>query len=137
MVSCVVDAFGPVDLTAPLGAAARPLLLRLFGGITLQESRSLYRDASPLFKVSPDSAPTMIIQGSRDTLVLPGQSRELQTALQQNHVFVTYCSYDGFHSYSGLSSKQVRAIQYQVIAFLIAQERPQSGADHGLASRVM
>lgn len=124
-VSCVVDAFGPIDLTAPLGAAARPLLLHLFGGVTLQENRSLYHDASPIFAVSSHSAPTMIIQGTRDTLVLPGQSRELQAALQQNHVFVDYRSYDGSHSYSGLSLQQISALQYQEIAFLIAQEQPQ------------
>ncbi|HXR64306.1 MAG TPA: alpha/beta hydrolase [Ktedonobacteraceae bacterium] len=121
-VSCVVDAFGPVDLTAPLGVSARPLLLGLFGGVTLQNNRPLYRDASPIFDVSSHSSPTMIIQGTRDTLVLPGQSLELQHTLQQNHVFVEYRSYDGTHSYLGLSQQQVATIQSQAIAFLSAQE---------------
>jgi acetyl esterase/lipase len=120
-VSCVVDAFGPVDLTAPLGVDARPLLLGLFGGVPLLHS-PLYRDASPIFDVSSHSAPTMIIQGTRDTLILPGQSLELQHALQQNHVLAEYRSYDGTHSYVGITQQQVTAIQLQAVAFLSAQE---------------
>ncbi|HVU70125.1 MAG TPA: alpha/beta hydrolase [Ktedonobacteraceae bacterium] len=122
-VSCVVDAFGPIDLTAPLGVTARPLVLHLFGGVTLRENRALYRDASPIFAVSSHSAPTLILQGTRDTLVLPGQSRELQAALQDHHVLVDYRSYNGSHSYAGLSPQRVSALQAQVIAFLIARER--------------
>jgi acetyl esterase/lipase len=123
-VSCVVDAFGPVDLTVPLGARASPLLLALFGGVTFQDNRLLYWDASPIFDVSPHSSPTMIIQGTQDTLIPPGQSLALQYTLQKRHVFVEYRSYDGAHSYIGLTQQQITAIQLQVIAFLIAQESP-------------
>ncbi len=122
-VSCVVDAFGPVDLTVPL-VRARPLLLGLFGGVTFQDNRLLYWDASPIFDVSPYSSPTMIIQGTRDTLVPPDQSLELQYTLQKRHVFVEYRSYDGAHSYIGLTQQQKTDIQLQVFAFLIAQESP-------------
>lgn len=102
---------------------AGPLLLGLFGGATLQNNRPLYRDASPIFAVSSHSSPTMIIQGTRDTLILPGQSLELQHALQQNHVFVEYRSYDGAHSYLGITQQQVTDLQLQAVAFLIAQEK--------------
>jgi acetyl esterase/lipase len=123
--SCVVDAFGPVDLTLQGATSLQQSILRtLFGGATLAGDPAAYRDASPLFLVSPTSAPTLIIQGTRDTLVPPSQSQALKAALQSAHVPVQYVSYDGDHAFAGLNSQQIDGIILQAAIFLTAQERP-------------
>lgn len=97
-VSCVVDLYGPTDLTHPL-----PLLdsldtfTTLFGGLTRDAAPVLYRDASPLYFVTSTAAPTLIIQGEQDTTVPPEQSRVFAAALKEAGVPVQYVSYDGGH----------------------------------------
>lgn len=122
-VACVVDEFGSVDLTVPLGSAAVPVLLDLFGGATQASDPAIYRDASPIFDVSSQSAPTLIIQGSQDQTVSPGQSQELFRALQRSRVPVHYISYDGGHGFAGLSQQQQNALEQQAISFLVTEER--------------
>jgi acetyl esterase/lipase len=123
--SCVVDDFSPVDLTRLADAPSlRFLAQQLLGGATPQSDPTAYRDASPLFRVSTRSAPTMIVQGNADTIVPPAQSRALQQALTQAGITVRYVSYDGGHSFSGLTPEQAAALTDQTLAFLIAQEQP-------------
>jgi len=122
-VSCVVDGFGPVDLTTihtPVAEQALPLLF----GVTYQQAPTLYRDGSPLFLVSPQAAPTLIIQGTRDTIVPPSQSLALRAALQRNHAPEQYVSYDGGHGFTGQSKSQINAILITIFKFLLKQERP-------------
>ncbi len=122
-VSCVVDDFGPTNLvTYPMTPAQKGLLELLFGGATLQSNPAIYRDASPVFSVSPASGPTLIVQGTEDTTVPPDQSQDLQTALQRNGVPVQYISYVGDHGFSGLSSEQITAIEAESVSFLMAYD---------------
>ena len=124
-VSCVVDNFGPTDLTNPANDAGLQIYLKpLFGGKTFQSNPALYRDASPIFDVSPQSAPMLIVQGTQDTVVIPDHSLELQHALQQNHVPVQYISYKGEHAFEHLTSQQVQAISRHETTYLVAQEHP-------------
>ena len=123
-VSCVVDEFGPVDLTVPLGSGAVRVLGDLFGGATQASNPAVYRDASPIFAVSSQSAPTLIIQGSQDQVVDPGQSQELFHALQKHCIPVDYMSYDGGHGFAGLSRHQQAALEQRAISFLMTEERP-------------
>lgn len=118
--SCVVDEFGPVDLTVSMGVAFAPLLQTLFNGVTFQSNPELYRDASPIFAISSQSAPTLIVQGSQDALVLPGQSMELRQVLQLEHVSVEYDSYNGGHTFKGLSALQRQEILDREVAFVLA-----------------
>lgn len=121
--TCVVDSFGPVNLTT-LNTGAGVQALSLLFGATYQAAPDRYRDGSPLFLVSPQSAPMLIIQGTHDTVVPPSQSLALQAALQRNHVPEQYVSYDGGHSYSGLSQSQIQGILITTFKFLVAQEHP-------------
>lgn len=124
-VSCVVDNFGPTDLTNPQELDPLQVYIpTLFGGKTLQSDPQLYRDASPIFDVSPHSAPMLIIQGTQDSVVIPTHSLELQRALQRNHVPVQYISYDGEHSFGHVPSQQVQTIYDQEETYLVAQEHP-------------
>ena len=124
-VSCVVDEFGPTDLTQLLSTPyQRSIVLPLMHNLTLQKDPALYRDASPLFDVTPQSAAMLIIQGTEDTIVPPDQSLALQQSLRQAHIPVQYLSYKGGHGLIGLDQQQKDAIQAQILDFLIAQEHP-------------
>ena len=93
---CVVDFYGPSDLT--IAAAAVPqtgaqkyvaqVLHDLLGG-TPQEAPALARAASPLFSVDSKSAPTLIITGTDDPLVPPIQSERMADALRAAGVETT------------------------------------------------
>lgn len=123
-VSCVVDNFGPVDLADIQESAPLRVYFPVFGRATQQSAPAIYRDASPLFDVSPQSAPMLIVQGTQDTTVLPIQSQQLQQALQRNHVPVQYISYNGGHSFLNMRQEQIATIFGQEAAYLVAQEHP-------------
>jgi acetyl esterase/lipase len=124
-VSCVVDLFGPVDLTTIGTPNQRQALASgLLGETALQQHPELLRDASPVFAVSAQSVPTLIVQGTQDGLVPPSQSQELQRALQRAGVAVQYLSYVGGHEFSGLSQAQQDALTLQILQFLMTQEHP-------------
>lgn len=123
-VSCVVDEFGPVDLTESRDAPLAGDLLALFGGISYEQNHELYRDFSPAFAVTSQSAPTLIVQGTQDILVPPTQSNELRQALQQYHVPVWYLSYSGGHGFSEVSDTQRQKLLAQEVNYLIMLERP-------------
>jgi acetyl esterase/lipase len=122
--TCVVDAYGPVDLTGTNATSVEAQILQNFIGASAQQNPAAYRDASPLLLVSDRTPPMLIIQGTADTLVPPSQSQALQTALQAHHVAVQYISYDGGHALSGLSKDQINAILLQIAAYLVAQLKP-------------
>lgn len=109
-VACVIDEYAPTDLTRPMPLLDNSALLALLGGVTPVNDLAAYRAASPLFAVSPHSAPTLIIQGDRDTTVPPEQSQLMSSALRQAGVAVTYISYPGGHSLGGLSAAGRAAI---------------------------
>ncbi len=121
--TCVIDSYGPVDLLGT-GTPIEEQILQNFIGATAQQDPAAYRDASPLLLVSDHTPPTLIIQGTRDTLVPPAQSLALQAALQAHHIPVQYISYDGEHSFGGLSNDQVTAIIRQIATYLIAALKP-------------
>jgi acetyl esterase/lipase len=124
-VSCVVDDFGPTDLVSlaptPLG---QQIAGPLFGGKTPQSDPALYRDASPVFAVTPASAPMLLLQGTRDGVVPASQSAELAQALRAQHVPVQYVTYDGDHEFNGLPAARQRALLDLTVAFLLAHASP-------------
>jgi len=95
-VQCVVDLFGPTDLA---GAAERSpraeRILLAFLGRPYGEAPELWRDASPLYHVSPDDAPFYIIHGTEDRLVPVSESEKLAEALRKAGVEVTFVKIEG------------------------------------------
>jgi acetyl esterase/lipase len=126
-ISCVVDFFGPVDLIQLVKTSPNtlPEVRDLLGQVKLESNPALYRAASPLFFVSSQSAPMLIIHGIQDTDVPVSQSLALQHSLQQQHVPVKYIGYEGDHLFGGLNEQQIRDIWAQVLAYLAAQEKVQ------------
>lgn len=121
-VSCVVDEFGPVDLTA-LNARAdwAGTFTVLFGPNALKANPGLLSQASPLTYISPKSAPMLIIQGTQDTTVPPSQSEELEQALLRVPVPVQYVTYQGGHEFAGLSQAEKQDIDAQRLDFLVME----------------
>jgi acetyl esterase/lipase len=119
-VSCVIDAYGPVDLTQPLPGI--PSITTLFGGATLTSQPLLYRDASPIFALTSETAPILIVQGTQDTTVPPSQSQVLLRTLQRYKVPVQYISYKGGHSFHGLTYQQIMNLNLQILTYLIQKD---------------
>jgi acetyl esterase/lipase len=94
-VECVVDMYGPTDLTSkfPSDPGKVPeLVYRLMDG-TPQQKPELYHLASPLFNVDHATVPFLIFQGALDPVVPVNQSRRLAEALKKDGVPVTYVEF--------------------------------------------
>jgi acetyl esterase/lipase len=95
-VQCVVDFYGPSDLTTAVPVVPQTdgqryvvqVLHDLLGGLP-QTTAVLALAASPLFAVDAKSAPTLIITGTDDPLVSPDQSERLADALHAAGVETT------------------------------------------------
>ena len=81
--NAVVDFYGPSDLVHEWNTrgAARPYLITLLGG-SLKGARKRYEAASPIDHVTPDDAPTYIIQGTADKIIPVAQSVAFDAALK-------------------------------------------------------
>jgi len=74
-VAVVVDYFGPSDLTKSYGRSVDAgEVLPLFLGGDLAHAREMHLRASPLNWVTPDAAPTLALQGTKDRYVNYEQS---------------------------------------------------------------
>jgi acetyl esterase/lipase len=94
-VQCVVDMYGPVDLTSkfPSDPGNVPEGIRRLMDGTPRDKPQLYQLASPLFHVDHATVPFLIFQGAIDPLVPVNQSRRLADALKKNGVPVTYVEF--------------------------------------------
>jgi acetyl esterase/lipase len=88
-VQAVVDYFGPSDFisivqdaTPEQRANLNNPVVRLLGG-PVAEHEDLARMASPVFQISKQTCPFLIIQGDQDRIVPPAQSVELNDALNK------------------------------------------------------
>lgn len=70
-VQCVVNLYGPTDMTTPYArgvSETNPAVRAFFRG-TYSEQPELYAEGSPLNYVTPDDPPTLIMHGTVDALV--------------------------------------------------------------------
>jgi acetyl esterase/lipase len=116
--SCVVDAFGPVDLTDPNYHLED---LASLVGATYDQNPNLYKAASPLFRVDAKMPPTLIIHGSHDGQVPIAQSQKLSDALKAENIHTEFVTYQGTHNYNGLSPEQLDAMFQTITRFLKSQ----------------
>lgn len=101
---CVVNLLGPTDLT-PAGYLERvsdPVLradlariLAELMGCAWEDDPAAWRRASPLFQVSPASAPFFLLHGRDDAVVPPEQPRRFAAALAAAGVEVETALVDG------------------------------------------
>lgn len=121
-VAAVIDLYGPADLGfADTGKAiAMELITPTFG--TSDRGAEILRRASPVYQVSPDDPPFLIIQGEKDTVVPPYQSRELFQRLQAAGVYTQLVMVKNagheFKPESGAISPSSREIEQIIVDFL-------------------
>ena len=107
-VSCVVNYYGPSDFTKSYGKsvdAAEVLPLWLGGDDTQQHRRHIL--ASPLYWVTPDAAPTLLLQGTEDKYVNHEQAVWMLERLKAATVEVELLSFEGAgHGFKGTDAEK-------------------------------
>jgi len=78
-VQAVCSYYGPTDLTVAFGQAS----VDSFIGASLQQNPDAFRRASPVFYVSADDPPLLMVHGDKDPVVPLAQSEEMLAAYQE------------------------------------------------------
>ena len=91
----VVNLYGPSDLTAPI-AQGSDVVHRFLGGKTYAEDPELYKKASPIFYLTGDDPPTLILHGTLDEVVPIAQSDALEAKLKVLEIPYTYDRLEGW-----------------------------------------
>ena len=115
--ACIVDAFGPTDLTALTGPAYQRSFIALVGEEDATWQQRL-RAASPLFNLKPGFPPVLIVHGESDELIPPEQSTALMDALRRQKTPVMAIMYRGGHSWSHVSALDSASIMNHIILFM-------------------
>ncbi len=109
-VSCVVNYYGPSDLTKSYGKsvdAAEVLPLWLGGDATKELQKHIL--ASPLYWVTPDAAPTLLLQGTEDKYVNHEQAVWMHEKLKAAQVEVEFLSLEGAgHGFKGADAEKAQ-----------------------------
>jgi acetyl esterase/lipase len=114
-VACVVDNFGPTDLSSPTMWPPDQLL---FGSDGKTRPTDAEQGASPLFLVKPAMPPVMIAHGRDDKSVNFDQSMQLDAALKRDHVPVKMTVFNGGHEFAGLTPQEIVGILQSELDFI-------------------
>lgn len=130
-VSCVVNYYGPSDLTKSYGASVDAAqVLPLFLGGNLKQKRHRHIIASPLFWVTPQAAPTLCIHGTKDRYVAHEQAVWLIDRLKASDVdarLMTIKGADhGFPKASKLVKQQIEQARFAFFDKYLKPTRKQS-----------
>ncbi len=115
-VNAIVDLYGPTDLTTPYAISTNQV--KDFLNATYDENHEIYRDASPKTYISSDDPPTLIFQGTIDSLVPVSQSDSLDQWLSKASVPHEYHRLKGWPHTMDLSVKVNEYCQFYIDAFL-------------------
>lgn len=99
-VQCVINVFGPSDLTSDFAGygQAGPWVQNLVDNLIAKPKSThlaTYKAASPLFQVTGKSAPFLHFHGTKDPLVPLDQSQRLHAALKKTGVESTLVIFEG------------------------------------------
>jgi acetyl esterase/lipase len=132
-VQCVVDFFGPSDflhygdVPGPKLDTANSPVDQLLGG-SVATHQALARSASPVYFVTKDAAPFLILHGDHDPMVPLQQSQELNADLQHAGVESTLQVIPGGgHGGPGFSNPASRKL---IVSFLDRYLRPVAQAQN-------
>lgn len=124
-VACVVDLFGPTDLTDPRMLKIFGSRMDLFAGKSIEEAPELYASASPILAVNGQTSPTLVVHGLTDKIVPIYQATALVDTLRKNRAFVQYLPFNGGHWFMGLEpSSKKNEIDDAMVDFVKAILRP-------------
>lgn len=107
-VACVVNVYGPSDFTKSYGKSvdAHEVLPLWFGG-DLETKRNLHIQASPLYWVTPNAAPTLCIHGTEDKYVAHEQAVWLVDKLKAATVEAELLTLEGAgHGFKGADAEK-------------------------------
>ena len=107
-VTCVVNVYGPSDFTQSYGKSvdAHEVLPLWFGG-NLESKRALHIQGSPLYWVTPNSAPTLCIHGTEDKYVAHEQAVWLVDKLKASAVEAELVTLEGAgHGFKGADAEK-------------------------------
>jgi acetyl esterase/lipase len=104
-VVAVIDGFGPTDLvTAARSGSGMSYALSLVTGATMRSNPKIYEESSPLYYVTKDVPPTIVLHGGQDRLVDASQSRSLVSKLGEKGVRNELVFYPSeAHGWGGIS----------------------------------
>jgi dipeptidyl aminopeptidase/acylaminoacyl peptidase len=110
-VSCVVNFYGPSDLTRSYGRSVDAAdVLPLFLGGDVEHERRRHVLASPLYWVTPNAAPTLLIHGTDDKYVNYEQATWIHDRLKAAEVEARLLTLQGAgHGFKGEDAKKAEA----------------------------
>jgi acetyl esterase/lipase len=110
-VACVVNVYGPSDFTKSYGKSVDAAeVLPLFLGGNLETARRLHIQASPLYWVTPNAAPTLCIHGTDDKYVAHEQAVWLVEKLKASGVEAELLTLEGAgHGFKGKDAEIAEA----------------------------
>lgn len=114
-VTCVVNVYGPSDFTKSYGKSvdAHEVLPLWFGG-NLETHRTLHIQASPLYWVTPNAAPTLCIHGTEDKYVAHEQAVWLVDKLKASAVEAELLTLEGAgHGFKGADAEKAEAALFK------------------------
>jgi acetyl esterase/lipase len=115
-VKAIVDFYGPVDLTTSYAISTEQV--QSFMGSRFEQDPDMYRLASPRTFISADDPPTLIFQGTIDSLVPVSQSDSLQLWLQQAGVSNEYHRLEGWPHTMDIAQEVNDYCQFYIDRFL-------------------
>jgi acetyl esterase/lipase len=113
-VNCVVNFYGPSDLTRSYGKSVDAAeVLPLFLGGDAEHERKRHILASPLYWVTPDAAPTLLIHGTEDKYVNYEQATWIHDRLKAAEVEVQLLTLPSAgHGFKGDDAKKAEAVMF-------------------------
>jgi len=115
-VKAVVDFYGPVDLTTPYAVGTHQV--QDFLNTTYDKNPKVYESASPKTYITSDDPPTLIFQGTIDSLVPVSQSDSLDIWLDRVGVPHDYHRLKGWPHTMDAAKKVNKYCQFYIDRFL-------------------
>ena len=115
-VNVIIDLYGPADLTTPY--AISTYQTQDFLNTTYDKNPAIYKIASPKTFISSDDPPTLIFQGTIDSLVPVSQSDSLDSWLDKAGIPHEYHRLKGWPHTMDVSVKVNEYCQFYIDAFL-------------------
>ena len=132
-VQCVIDWFGPTDLSVFFeqankgmnvfkGDPDRSPITVLFGGV-MRDHMDLVRLANPITFIKKTTPPFLIMHGDKDPVVPLGQSEILAEALKKNDVDVTFEVLEGAGHGNGFDRPTILPLMMQFMDKHLKRDR--------------
>jgi acetyl esterase/lipase len=111
-VQAVVDVSGPVDFTTHRDSEGETFLSKFLGGDYAHNAKG-WKDASPVFHVSKNTAPFLILHGTQDVEVPMAQAQELYDRLTEAGVPVKFVKVEDVHTFEKPEARKRLALETQ------------------------